>query len=483
MKNASRALLILLAALLAPAAWAAPGRVGYQGRLLDAQGNPREGQVRLDLRLYAAPTGAAAFWSETHDPVELDNGFFALELGETVALDADLLSGTSAYLELEADPAGPEPSEVFSPRQRLLMTPFVLSAERLSSDQALRINAGGAYSTFTLTGDLLVAYGLETGSASFTGSLTASSGTFTAAGPAQFSLETASGVFVASGSVLADGGGGLVSAYGVHAASAVFSAASDAGYGLESSSGLRVAAGTLLADGGGGLEVLYGLSAASAALSGAGDDLYSIDAASGIRVAAGSLQVGASDARTLSEDAGEGALLISSNAVIAGSITANNFNWVFLASASLSAAGTTLTVGFDGSGYLELYLEVSISGVAAANTAQLRFNGDGGANYGAGVGDGAAAPTSYLSQMQIPLQTATSANPGLFVVNVRRASTLGWNVYFDGVRATAAGTAPTMHQGAAYWSSAAGALTSVTLLNSAANNFTAGTALRVFGIR
>jgi len=458
-----------------------PLRMTYQGRLLDSAGNPREGDARLVFGLYAAPTGGTALWSEVHDPVALDNGFFTVQLGSYTALMRELFAGASAYLQVEADPAGALPSELFWPRQRLAMVPWAFSAAQAVSSATVRVEAGPAVSTFTIGGDLLVRYGVSAGTASFTGSLTASSGTFTASGAGQFSLETSSGLLVGGGTLKVEGGGGLLGLYGVEAGTLTVLGTGDTVFGVTTASGARNLQGTLRVDGGGGVLAAYGISAATGAFTATGAGTFSVDSSSGMRMQAGSLRLGPSDSRTLSDRSSDGSLLISSNAVIVGSFSAGNYNWVFLASNTLTAAGNTLSVSFRGEGYVNLFVQVHIAGVAAANILWVRLNNDSGASYAAYAADSAGAPTTYLTQTRIQMQEATSADPGFFNLYMKNVGSIGQIFFWDGARGLNSGTAPAFYNGVGFWSNTTAWVTRIDILNSASNNFTAASSIRVFG--
>lgn len=67
-------------------ALAAPNTVAYQGRLLDAAGEPLSGVYTLDIGVYTSESAASAVWSESHD-VRLEGGVFAVLLGGQSDLD------------------------------------------------------------------------------------------------------------------------------------------------------------------------------------------------------------------------------------------------------------------------------------------------------------------------------------------------------------------------------------------------------------
>jgi len=473
---------LLLFAALPAGAEQLPFRLDYQGRLLDSSGVPREGTALLNFRLYGAPSGGSALWSETHDPVPLVNGFFAVQLGSYTALNAGLFAGASAYLEVDVDPAGAEGLETLWPRRLLAMAPWAHTASSLVSSSSLRVMADASTATFASNGDLLLSYGLEAGTGTFTGSVTASSGSFTASGAGQYSLQASSGLRSAAGTVLAEGGGGVRATYGVRSTTAVFYGTGDAVYSLSASSGILVSAGTLWIEGGGGVLARYGVSAATGVFTGAGSGGYGVDASSGVRVALGSLQVGASPSRTLSDRNSDGSLLISSNAVVGGSVSARNFDWVFLGSATVETPATNFTVNIRGEDYLFLYLQIVVSGVSASCIVQLRFNGDSGANYSSQISDDAGFRTNRTSQTALHLQEAGDSYQGFFNVVLNNNPSTGNNLYWNGGRGSAISVASHFYNGGGYWAST-GWTTSITVLNDSAAEFSTDTSIRVFGMR
>lgn len=222
----------VLAAVLAGLAgmgWALtpPLRINFQGKLTDpATGNPRNGSFTMVFRLYRAPTGGAAVFTETQNDVPVNNGVFSTHIGSTAFLSPDLLAHTSAYLSVEVGGDGE-----MAPRQQLVMSPYAYTAAQLMAGGDLRVNAATAYSTFTSAGNWLLphgvtaatgtfsntvsaarytaTYGVTAATAAFSTGISAGTGTFTAAGNSQFSVETASGARVAAGTLKVDGSGGV----------------------------------------------------------------------------------------------------------------------------------------------------------------------------------------------------------------------------------------------------------------------------------
>jgi hypothetical protein len=118
--------------LLAAPAWAAtpPARLTEQGRLYDASASnkPLAGRAALTFAVYELPQGGAALWQETIT-VDLDDGYFSVALGETVAFPASLWNGGILYLGLKVND-----DDEMSPREVVRSVPYALLASDVSGD-------------------------------------------------------------------------------------------------------------------------------------------------------------------------------------------------------------------------------------------------------------------------------------------------------------------------------------------------------------
>ena len=63
------------AVVAVPARAAAPGALGYPGRLLNADGAPSTGIVSLAFSVWDAPSGGTQLWSEGQQ-IGLTDGFY-----------------------------------------------------------------------------------------------------------------------------------------------------------------------------------------------------------------------------------------------------------------------------------------------------------------------------------------------------------------------------------------------------------------------
>ena len=80
--------------LLSSTAYAVPAQFTHQGRLLDAEGEPLEGDITITFRVATEETGGEVLWEEPIT-VPLNNGFYSAILGADEGenpLDTEILS-------------------------------------------------------------------------------------------------------------------------------------------------------------------------------------------------------------------------------------------------------------------------------------------------------------------------------------------------------------------------------------------------------
>lgn len=113
----------MLTALLAlQLAGAAPGTLSWSGRLLDAQGDPINGEQSLTLTLYGDDSTADERWTDTLEAT-VDNGYVTLELGDAEApIDATVLAGGDVHLQVTV-------GSLSLPLQPLYPAPYAVVAE------------------------------------------------------------------------------------------------------------------------------------------------------------------------------------------------------------------------------------------------------------------------------------------------------------------------------------------------------------------
>jgi len=192
MKSLIHALVLTAAALPALSA-TLPLRIPFQGKLIDpATNSPKNGDIVMTFRVYDAPTGGSALFTEAMT-VAVNNGVFAVQIGTSALLDADLFSGASAYLGITV--AGDGDGEML-PRQPLVMSPYAFTAMQLVNHDDVRVNSGTAYSTFTAQGNLDLQYGVTGTTATFA--------TVASTGVGTFSVVSSSGISMLRGTLELD---------------------------------------------------------------------------------------------------------------------------------------------------------------------------------------------------------------------------------------------------------------------------------------
>ena len=100
----------------------------HQGRLQDRAMMPIRGMQSLTYRIYSAAAGGMALWTEPLT-VSFDEGYFSVQLGDTVPFPANLFDGTARYLSVQV---GMDPE--MSPRQLIGSVPYALVAGNAVGD-------------------------------------------------------------------------------------------------------------------------------------------------------------------------------------------------------------------------------------------------------------------------------------------------------------------------------------------------------------
>ncbi len=138
MHRIALALLLLLPAL---AAAQVPPLVGYQGRLLKADGSPETGTQQLGFAIFGSASSTQSLWSENQS-LALSDGYYATQLGQVTAMPPGLFDGGDRYLEISV--AG----TALSPRQRIGSVPYALTCTDLAGGtvhaSSITVASGGS---------------------------------------------------------------------------------------------------------------------------------------------------------------------------------------------------------------------------------------------------------------------------------------------------------------------------------------------------
>ncbi len=169
-------LVLLLSALRYPlsAVYATvPHLIGYQGRLTDASGNPREGAHSITFLIYDAEAVGNLLWHDTYN-VTVTNGIFDVLLGSGVNT-LDLAFDKPYYLAIQV---GSDPE--MTPRQQLSSVGYAYKADSTTNSDAV----DGIHASATPEPNKLVALDtsakLPISALSTKAQIFTSSGTFTA---------------------------------------------------------------------------------------------------------------------------------------------------------------------------------------------------------------------------------------------------------------------------------------------------------------
>ena len=99
-----------------------PGKINYQGKLTNAQGQLIDGQYNMVFTLFDAASGGTQKWTETHNSVQVTNGLFNVMLGSTTNSLTPVFQGNdSLYLEIGIG------GETLSPRQEMASAGYALN--------------------------------------------------------------------------------------------------------------------------------------------------------------------------------------------------------------------------------------------------------------------------------------------------------------------------------------------------------------------
>lgn len=172
--------------------------MSYQGKLLDSNGIPiNSSGLQMIFNIYNAATGGTSLWNETIPSVPVSNGVFSVQLGNVIpgSLTPQVFASSPTYLGVAVG----GDSEM-TPRQLLSASPYAFSAAQLVSNNAIMINAGVAYATFTAAGNLQLPLGISAANATLSSTVTVN-GQDADTG---YSLQLSSGILMTNGTVSAN---------------------------------------------------------------------------------------------------------------------------------------------------------------------------------------------------------------------------------------------------------------------------------------
>ena len=121
---------------------AVPGKLNYQGKLTDNQGDLITGTKEIDFALFTDAASSFAVWTESHVGVQVTNGLFNVVLGTANDLSSSFENYDSLYLEIGVE------GETLSPRQEMASAGYALKAQSTYQDasypmETYVVKAGG----------------------------------------------------------------------------------------------------------------------------------------------------------------------------------------------------------------------------------------------------------------------------------------------------------------------------------------------------
>jgi hypothetical protein len=103
--------------------------IPYSGKLSGSQvGLDEHEEFWLHFALFESEQGSDPLWSETHENVSLEAGWFQVDLGSIEPLPVEMQPGAAFWLEVAVKRAGGDGYTILSPRQRLVSTPSALGS-------------------------------------------------------------------------------------------------------------------------------------------------------------------------------------------------------------------------------------------------------------------------------------------------------------------------------------------------------------------
>lgn len=139
-----------------------PATIPYQGQLADHEGRPvdRPSGVAIVFRIYSAPVGGTARWSETHENVSVVGGRFSVMLGSRTPFSDLTMLKRTVYLGVTVDDGDLATADVeMRPRQAIV--PVIAAVYATQADHAKQALRAHNANTEIPIGGITMYYGKE----------------------------------------------------------------------------------------------------------------------------------------------------------------------------------------------------------------------------------------------------------------------------------------------------------------------------------
>ena len=124
-----------------------PQMINYQGRLTDTTGAPIDTTVSMTFAIYTDSIGTDSVWSETQDPVIVEDGMFNVLLGSVTPISYSVFDGSTRYLGVKVGT-----DDEMSPRRPLVSGGYAFRSEWADSTEFCYIESV-FYDTIHTDGD------------------------------------------------------------------------------------------------------------------------------------------------------------------------------------------------------------------------------------------------------------------------------------------------------------------------------------------
>ena len=130
--------------------FAVPGYINFQGRLLDANKNPKSGSFDMVFGIWdtGPGTGGSQLWTETRTGIQVTNGMFSVQLGAVTPITNTVFSADNTWLQIRVG------EETLTPRERLVTTPYsfraVIADNAVSTDTTQSISGQKTFTPTTI---------------------------------------------------------------------------------------------------------------------------------------------------------------------------------------------------------------------------------------------------------------------------------------------------------------------------------------------